>query len=195
MCYYLSAKTHENMRNLVGYIKDNLPSKYRTVGTWMMICGMPNVGKSTLINQMRSTSDLEKRTATAKATPMVCTTKGFTGIKINESPLMYLVDSPGVMVPSNISDEIGLKLGLLGMIRDVILDKQILVEYLIELFNSQNNDRYYTSFKLSKPSDTLDYLLKVRKKFGFHNYEGAWDHILETLREGGFGPVTLDIPE
>jgi len=44
---------------------------------------------------------------------------------------MYLVDSPGVMVPSNIPDEVGLKLGLLGMIRDVVLDKQILVEYMI----------------------------------------------------------------
>jgi ribosome biogenesis GTPase A len=83
LCYYMSAKTHENMRNLTTYIKDHLPSKYRTVGTWLMICGMPNVGKSTLINQIRSTSDLEKRTATARATPMVCTTKSFTGIKIN----------------------------------------------------------------------------------------------------------------
>lgn len=183
------------MKSLVTYIKDSLPGKYRTVGTWLMICGMPNVGKSTIINQIRSTSDLEKRTATAKATPTVCTTKSFTGIKINESPLMYLVDSPGVMVPSNISDDIGLKLGLLGMIRDVITDKQILIEYMIELFNSQNNDRYYTTFKIGKPTDTLDYLLKVRRKFGFHNYEGAWNHILDAVRDGSFGPITFDIPE
>jgi ribosome biogenesis GTPase A len=133
--------------------------------------------------------------ATAKATPMVCTTKSMTGIKINENPLFYLVDSPGVMIPSNISDDIGLKLGCLGLIRDVILDKQIMVEYMIELFNSQNNDRYFTSFKLTKPNDAMDYLLKVRKKFGFHNYEAAWDHILDALREGGFGPITFDKPE
>jgi len=66
---------------------------------------------------------------------------------------------------------------------------------MIELFNSQQNDKYYTRFKLSKPTDTLDYLLKVRKKFGFHNYEGAWNHILDALRDGSFGPITFDNPE
>jgi ribosome biogenesis GTPase A len=65
-CYYMSAKTHENMKNLMEYIKSNLPLKYKTVGIWLMICGMPNVGKSTIINQIRSVSDLENRKGNAK---------------------------------------------------------------------------------------------------------------------------------
>lgn len=96
------------------------------------------------------------------------------------------------MIPSNITDDIGLKLGCLGMLRDIAVEKQTLVEYMIELFESQKNDRYYTSFKIPKPESPLDYLLKIRKRFGFHNYESAWDHILGALRDGDFGPVTFD---
>lgn len=65
--------------------------------------------------------------ATAKATATVCTTRSLTGIKINNNPLGYLVDSPGVMIPSNITDDVGLKLGCLGMLRDVAVEKQALV--------------------------------------------------------------------
>lgn len=63
-CYHMSAKTHENMSNLMSYLKSNLPVKYKTVGVWLMICGMPNVGKSTIINQIRSVSDLDSRKGT-----------------------------------------------------------------------------------------------------------------------------------
>lgn len=62
----MSAKTHENMKKLLDYVKTQLPLKYRTVGIWMMICGMPNVGKSTIINQIRSVSDLENKKGISK---------------------------------------------------------------------------------------------------------------------------------
>lgn len=40
----------------------------------------------------------------------------------------------------------------------------------------------------------MDYLLKVRIRYGLHNYDAAWDHILETLRNGEMGQITLDVP-
>jgi ribosome biogenesis GTPase A len=63
---------------------------------------MPNVGKSSIINQIRMISDLENKSGAAKATASVATTKGVKGFKILQNPLMYLMDSPGVMIPSNI---------------------------------------------------------------------------------------------
>lgn len=89
-------------------------AKFATIGLWLMICGMPNVGKSTLINQLRQTTPkLDKRKALAKQTPIPCTTKKVMGIKICDDPLSYLVDSPGVMVPDIADLETGLKLGVL----------------------------------------------------------------------------------
>lgn len=57
----------------------------------------------------------------------MCTTKALTPIRIFQNPLCYLVDSPGVMIPSNIADDVGIKLGLLGIIKDSIMDREVLV--------------------------------------------------------------------
>jgi len=105
------------MRKIIGVLRANYERKYEKVGLWLAICGMPNVGKSTIINQIRMISDLENKTGAAKATATVATTKSLQGFKILQNPLMYLMDSPGVMVPSNIHPELGLKIALLGLIR------------------------------------------------------------------------------
>jgi ribosome biogenesis GTPase A len=88
------------MRKILSILKDRYKHKYKQVGLWFMICGTPNVGKSSIINQIRNVSDIENKNATAKATASVCTTRGLMGFKILSNPLMYLVDSPGVMIPS-----------------------------------------------------------------------------------------------
>ena len=99
-CFAVSTKKHDDMRKILAYLKDNYRHKYQQVGLWAMICGTPNVGKSSIINQLRSISDLENKTASAKATPAVATTRGVSGFKILQNPLMFLMDSPGVMIPS-----------------------------------------------------------------------------------------------
>lgn len=68
----------------------------------MMICGIPNVGKSSIINQIRNVSDLENKTAAARTSASVATTRGLSGFKILSNPLMFLLDTPGVMIPSSI---------------------------------------------------------------------------------------------
>jgi len=97
----------------------------------MMLCGMPNVGKSTIINQIRQICpDLYCKTAVAKAMAQPCTTKNMNGIKISKKPLAFLVDSPGVMIPYISSDETALKLSVIGCIKDVIPGKEPIIEYL-----------------------------------------------------------------
>ena len=46
------------MRKVIGILKDKYRTKYKQVGLWLMAYGMPNVGKSSLINQIRNISDL-----------------------------------------------------------------------------------------------------------------------------------------
>lgn len=105
------------MRKIIGVLRANYDRKYEKVGLWLGICGMPNVGKSTIINQVRMISDLKSKTGAAKATATVATTKGVSGFKILQNPLMFLMDSPGVMVPSNIHPELGLKMATVGLIK------------------------------------------------------------------------------
>lgn len=121
----VSAKESLNINKLFRLAKESSNCKFNTVGTWMMIAGMPNVGKSTIINKLRNKVDeLQKegseRSAIVRTGKKVCTTKKVTGFKINNDPLSYLIDVPGIMVPRLINDEIGLKLSLIGCIKDEI---------------------------------------------------------------------------
>jgi ribosome biogenesis GTPase A len=105
------------MRKIILILKEKYQSKYKQVGLWFMAYGMPNVGKSSILNQLRNISNLENKSSASKVTATVCTTKGTKGFKIFDKPLMYLIDSPGVSVPSVIPNELGLKLALMGIIK------------------------------------------------------------------------------
>lgn len=57
-CFGVSTKKHDDMRKIIGILREKYKSKYRQVGLWFMTYGMPNVGKSSILNQLRSISDL-----------------------------------------------------------------------------------------------------------------------------------------
>ena len=68
------------------------------------------------------------------------------GIKICDEPVIYLVDSPGVMIPSVIDGELGLKLGLVGNIRENLVGKEIIIEYMLWFLNKYNNQIYWNLY-------------------------------------------------
>lgn len=153
-CFAVSTQKHDDMRKILAYLKDNYRHKYKQVGLWMMVCGTPNVGKSSIINQIRSISDLENKKANAKASASVCTTRGLSGFKILSNPLMFLMDTPGVMIPSVIPKELGLKMAVLGIIKDQIVQKETLVSYIIEQSNADGNDKYWKNLRIDKPANS-----------------------------------------
>ena len=85
-----------------------------------MIGGMPNVGKSSLINALRSKSELSKR-HTVRTAPVPCVTRGLSGFKMCEDPLIYVIDTPGLAYRRIENNEDGYKLAVCGLIRDGII--------------------------------------------------------------------------
>ena len=57
-CLGVSTKKHDDMRKVIAILNNTYQKKYKQVGLWFMAFGMPNVGKSSLLNQLRSISDL-----------------------------------------------------------------------------------------------------------------------------------------
>jgi ribosome biogenesis GTPase A len=83
--------------------------------TTVMVVGMPNVGKSSLINSLRRIGVKKGKAAPTGAIPGITRTVAGT-IKVLDSPKVYLIDTPGVMIP-HIADPISaIKVALTGII-------------------------------------------------------------------------------
>jgi len=161
-----------------------------------MIGGMPNVGKSTIINAIRKQAQGLSHKDITKSAALPCTTKSVTGFKISESPLAYLVDTPGVMVPRINDDETGLKLSLVGCIKDTIVGKDILMDYLVWMLNKHKGYRYVERYGMRGPAGTGKELAQhVHEKFRHNNFDTTYDLVLKDFRKGELGKLTMDYVE
>ncbi|KAI6066622.1 Mitochondrial GTPase 1 [Aix galericulata] len=201
----------------------------------IMVIGVPNVGKSSLINSLRRLH-LRKGKATAVGgepgvTKAVLTRiqvlslfslpadlgKGLSAlacpqkpVKICEMPLMYLVDTPGVLPPKLGDMEMGMKLALCGAIRDHLVGEDIMADYLLYTLNRQQQFGYVQHYGLPEASDDIGHVLKhvalilgktqkVKVLTGtgnvnvtMLNYSAAAYEFLRAFRAGRLGRVMLD---
>ena len=115
-------------------------------------------------------------------TASVCTTKSTKGFKILQNPLMYLMDSPGVSIPSLIPNDLGLKLCLLGILSEKAVEKMVILEFMVELLEEQKNEKYWKSMRIERPIDFNDYFDQIRRKYKIFDYDAVCDRIFTKLR-------------
>jgi len=105
-----------------------------------MVVGMPNVGKSSLINSLRRIGVKKGKAAPTGAIPGITRTVAGT-IKVLESPKVYLIDTPGVMIP-HIADPVSaIKVALTGAISDHLSDEEVIADYLLFQLNQEQDYR------------------------------------------------------
>ena len=105
----------------------------------MLIGGVPNVGKSTIINSLRQRDSeiTSTRKSGAKTGVVPCVTKSLSGFRIITDPPIFLVDSPGIITPKIKTAEEGLKLCACHSIRDGIEDAELVCDYVLFTLNKQ----------------------------------------------------------
>ena len=157
-----------------------------------IIIGVPNCGKSTLINALSG----KKKTITGDK-PGV--TKGKQWIRLNKS--VELLDTPGILWPKFEDQEVGMRLAYIGSIKDDILNIEELalglIGYLQEFYPAAIRERYNVEEEL-KPLNILTAVAKARgclKKGEELDYEKASRLLLEEFRSGKLGKVTLEFPK
>ncbi|KAJ1728846.1 Mitochondrial GTPase 1 [Coemansia biformis] len=156
----------------------------------VMVVGMPNVGKSSLINALRRTGINKGKAANTGAKPGV--TRALSGrIRVLEAPAVYLVDTPGVMIP-HIPDPI-------AAIKDNIADEAVLADYLLFRLNRFEGVDYCSALGIDGPTDDIgEFLQKLGKKIGALRQGGELDvdkatqYFLRAFRAGRFGQLCLD---
>ncbi|KAK1195862.1 MTG1 GTPase, partial [Pygoscelis papua] len=196
---------------LVAKLVGNSPRYHRAESAEysILVIGVPNVGKSSLINSLRRLH-LKKGKATAVGGEPGITKAVLTRIQVCEKPLMYLVDTPGVLPPKLGDVETGMKLALCGAIRDHLVGEDIMADYLLYALNKRQQFGYVRRYGLAEACDDIEPVLrrvalaqgrtqKVKVLTGtgnvnmtMLNYPAAAYEFLRDFRAGRLGRVTLD---
>lgn len=157
-----------------------------------LILGIPNVGKSTLINRLAN-----KQIAKTGDRPGITTAQQW--IKVGKE--LELLDTPGILWPKFDDQKVGLRLAATGAIKDTLLNFQdiavFVLRFLIENYPELLMDRY----KLSTiPEDIVDLFDEIGKKRGclmgggMIDYDKTAELILRDLRSLKTGRITLETP-
>ena len=157
-----------------------------------MIAGIPNVGKSTFINSLVGR-------ACTKTGNKPGVTKGKQWIKLNKN--IELLDTPGILWPKFEDQMVGLRLALIGSIRDEILNQDEmaleLICYLKEHYPSILSDRYDVEESEDKVKilESIAINRNCKLKGDELDYTKASKILLEEFRNGKLGKMSLEIPE
>ena len=157
-----------------------------------MVVGIPNVGKSTFINTFAGK-------ACAKTGNKPGVTKGKQWIRLKKG--VELLDTPGILWPKFEDQNVGIRLALIGSIKDEILNidelSLVLIEYLVNHYAGILTQRYEI-VEEGKPVEMLEAITKNRNcllKGGELDYSKAAALLIEDFRSGKLGKITLEIPE
>ncbi len=153
-----------------------------------MVIGVPNVGKSSLINRITNKSS----TAVANKPAL---TRGAIWIKVNNE--FELLDTPGVLPTSYQNEQKAMNLALLGSIDDNVLPTTEMVIYLINYLKDNYPHSLSARFGIEEISQYEFVMETICKKRGLmrsgnYDFERAETLFLKEFRQGLFGPISLE---
>ena len=154
-----------------------------------MIIGIPNVGKSSLINRLA-----KRKAAGVQNKPGY--TRGEQWISVNKDFL--LLDTPGILPMSYENQKKAANLALIGAIREDILPNEVLGEYLLKFLKEHYPDSLFNRFDIKEIGDRLDVLKQIAERRKIVTSTGEKDLLraesllLKEFKDGLLGNITLE---
>ena len=196
----LDARTKNSMKSITDIVMEACKEKIerdrkrgiKNRPVRAMVVGIPNVGKSTIINSYAGK-------ACTKTGNKPGVTKGKQWIRLNKN--VELLDTPGILWPKFEDQMVGLRLALIGSIKDEILNidelAMELIKYLIKNYSGIINARY----EVDESKELTDIIVDIAKnrncllKGGEPDYSKAAALVIDDFRSGKMGCITLESPE
>lgn len=159
----------------------------------VMILGIPNVGKSSLINRLAGANK-------AKTADRPGVTRAKQWIRLGGN--LELLDTPGILWPKFEDMTAGLKLAFTGAINDEVVDRELLTGVFLQTMAALYPERLKERYKLtgdlpSEPHELLELIGRKRGclvKGGIIDTEKAQRIVMTDFRSGKLGTVSLDMP-
>ena len=150
-----------------------------------MIIGIPNAGKSTLMNRLAG-----KKIAIVGNKPGV--TKGQQWLKSNKD--LEILDTPGILWPKFEDETVALKLALTGAIKDNLLPMDEVTIFGLNYFKEHYPEELTARFKqLDLSQEAPDMIMDMTQKLGFRDdYDRFYSLFVKDVRDGKLGRYCLD---
>lgn len=156
-----------------------------------MVVGIPNVGKSTFINSYAGK-------ACTKTGNKPGVTKGKQWIRLNKS--LELLDTPGILWPKFEDQSVGVKLAMIGSIKEEVVNAEELALELLNMLHEHYEGIVAKRYEIEETEDPVKMLERIAVKRQCLlkgqelDYEKAAKMVLEEFRNGKIGRITLEYP-
>ncbi|KAF7518144.1 hypothetical protein PCG10_000632 [Penicillium crustosum] len=196
--FFTSSSSRPDVSQIIKHLRNDAEAPDKLVGCRVLVVGMPNVGKSTLINNLRNSGTGKAKALKTGQQPGI-TRKIATQVKIidrENGSHVYVLDTPGVFMPYVPEAENMLKLALCGCVKDNVISPITLADYLLYHINLNDPTVYK---RWSEPTNDVVPLIEsfarqtgLLAKGGVPMMDGAALLFIQKWRQGELGRFLVD---
>ena len=212
-CITTSAVSEHKIVKIKEFIVENIEVKYKSIGLWSMLIGLPNMGKSSIINALKKTAENEafytkhnddtikgisRNEARTNKNPG--TTEKIDRFMICGKPKIFMFDTPGVtFLKDRLDPERNLRLAALGILPDHLTGEMYIADYILWRLNRARKFDYVDVLELDGPTDSSQFLVtKLATVLSRNKRQSDVDLLagarmfIRLFREAKLGKICLD---